>query len=687
MSRHLSALAFFLGIAFLFACQEQEASSYDTPSELRPSSRVDMSSGVEAPLSSSGVEVGGSESDMDVSGGVAGDEGGAGAGAVGGDPSIPPPDMDPPMDARVDPADPASDRVRFVRITTTESPSWVSWSEIEIIGQHPDEVGGPRNLSFSATASASRAEANAPAANAIDGDESTSWNAGDFPTQWIEIDLRQPCEIHSIRLRVSQSPPGDTRHQVALGPSEDQLRLVHTFNGSTRAGQWLEYTHETSEDPPRDPVDYSDLPRGLAWVRSNPMFISGLAVSVPNPSPALVREYFDDFHATGVHLWANGLPNQLQAWSEVNHPDFRWISWVSNDGTSIDGGQLLGGGRPSQPGRIGYQIGDEPGLNMDGMQELMEVEVGIDAARSMDPNALMIVNFSWWADELDEMIDYYGSSMDGDIISYDLYSLRQSTYKRLEYFRAAGLRWNMPYWRYIFSYQDVGANNWPSESDLRWDAMLGLVYGYTGHTWFVYQVAAPHVVTSAFYTEQGGLNVPQTARWAIAAQLNLEMKHLGRAITQLTSVDVRYIPGEPLLGLLQPTGTQDWTVGAGEDPYITGFTAISSNPIIKQDLLVGFFVDDQGEHYAMLQNPNHAGGEYQVGRDDPATFEVLFNFSTAPSAVSRNHVLVLDHKTNQLVQETLSPIGQNQAKAVINLEAGDVWLFKYDTGAPFALGR
>ena len=461
-----------------------------------------------------------------------------------------------------------------MRISTADSRSWVAWAEIEVIGRHSGFDGPPQNVSLGASARASNIAPGSSANNAIDGDEATAWNAGDFPPQWIEIDLGQPCVIDRIRLLVMQNPAGDTVHVVEVGPRATELREIRRFADRTQGGEWLEFDLEDSTPIPGGDAN-PDLPRGLAWVRNNPMFISGLAVSVPTPNQAKTREYFDDFNANAVHLWANGLPTQMRGWADANHPGFRWVSWLSNDGTSVDGGQLLGGYPPDSPGRIGYQIGDEPGLNRDGMEELREVELGIDAVRATDPNALLIVNFSWWADELQEMMDYYGGTMDGDIISYDLYSLRQSTYQRLEYFRAAGLRWNMPYWRYIFSYQDVGENNWPGESDLRWDAFLGLAYGYTGHTWFVYQVAEPHIVTSAFYAGQGGLEVAKTERWAMAAQINREMSNLGRAITQLTSTEVCYLPGESLGGLLQPTDTRDWTPGAGGNPYITEFIATS----------------------------------------------------------------------------------------------------------------
>lgn len=430
----------------------------------------EMDAGIEVGMGDlGGIEIGG----MTVNAGIA---------MTGGTPANPSAGTDQEVHLGGSPVGGASGTtegyIRYLHVSTGLSPSWVAWSEIQILGRPMGSNDAIRNLARTATATASRSADSTPNM-AIDGDEGSNWNAGDFPHQWIEIDLQQPCEIEQIRLRVSQSPAGETMHVLNLHDENHELIATHVLRGVTQAQQWLEYRPELTYSNPDaiEPPDVSGLSRGLAWVRTNPMFISGLAVSVPQPSAEQVREYFDEFHANAVHLWSNGLPNQISNWNDAGHPEFRWVSWVSKDGTSVDGGQLLGGAQ-RLPGRIGYQIGDEPGLNMDGMEELMEIEQGMNAVRAVDPNALLIVNFSWWAEELDEMMEYYGESMDGDVVSYDLYSLRQSTYKRLEYFRAVGLRYGLPYWRYIFSYQDVGADQWPSRTDLRWDAFLGLVYGY-----------------------------------------------------------------------------------------------------------------------------------------------------------------------------------------------------------------
>jgi F5/8 type C domain-containing protein/cellulase (glycosyl hydrolase family 5) len=97
------------------------------------------------------------------------------------------------------------------------------------------------NLALGKAASASSALAGAPAANAIDGNNGTVWNAGAGPTQWIEIDLGEPERVIALRLIVAQSPSGTTKHQVYVRGHEGDLQLVHTFEGPTTDGDLLEF--------------------------------------------------------------------------------------------------------------------------------------------------------------------------------------------------------------------------------------------------------------------------------------------------------------------------------------------------------------------------------------------------------------------------------------------------------------
>ncbi len=97
------------------------------------------------------------------------------------------------------------------------------------------------NLALGRPAQASRYLSDQPPSGAVDGSTSQWWGAGDFAPQWIRIDLGKPSTIGLIRLVVTQSPAGNTLHEVWGGETADQLQLLHTFESYTSDGQVLEY--------------------------------------------------------------------------------------------------------------------------------------------------------------------------------------------------------------------------------------------------------------------------------------------------------------------------------------------------------------------------------------------------------------------------------------------------------------
>jgi hypothetical protein len=99
----------------------------------------------------------------------------------------------------------------------------------------------------SVTVTASAALADNPPTNAIDGDPSTTWDSGALPEQWIQLDLGSVKTSASIRLVVAQATSGGTVHQVWIGSSDSDLRLVRELKGITSDGQELTYTFPGSQ--------------------------------------------------------------------------------------------------------------------------------------------------------------------------------------------------------------------------------------------------------------------------------------------------------------------------------------------------------------------------------------------------------------------------------------------------------
>jgi hypothetical protein len=441
---------------------------------------------------------------------------------------------------------------------------------------------------------------------------------------------------------------------------------------------------ETGDEADDEPPTPNTSTRAWNWVRNNPMFISALTVSMGPPPKDYVDNYFNNFHANAAHLWMDGLPTEVDGWKAAGNPSFRYVTWLQNDGTSAS--KIIGGYAPDAPGRIGFQIGDEPSRGCATlectMNALNTMAGGINAVRAYDRNALLFVDFKK-SDFLDSEIAHYGQNIDGDIFCYNNYNRGRNAYVLLEKFRTAGLQYNKPYWRYMRSYYDPADYESISESDMRWDAFVGLVYGYTGHTWFLYNIrnnGSHDPDVPALFNAQGDFNAGQTALWGIAAQINLEMQNLGRAITQLTSKEVCYIP---IQAMAQPDKTQNWKRGTGGDEYITDIEP--DDKTSGMELLVGFFVDGAGEIYFMVQNLAHTHGDFPLDKAGRETAKISFNFKGASGDYSRSSLLMLNKLTGGVEILPLDHSDGDEGYLKIKLSAGDPVLLKYDNGKAFAI--
>ena len=426
---------------------------------------------------------------------------------------------------------------------------------------------------------------------------------------------------------------------------------------------------------PYTPADSSGYGRGLAWVRTHPMMVSGLVTMMGPPSAADVDRYYGDFGANTLHLWSSGLAEELDGWLQLR-PDQPWISWVLDDGSGWNG-QLIGGITPSS-GRIGYQVGDEPA----DMAAMLALQPGLDAVRAADPDALVFLNQGPALEEdAEEMLEVSLTTMGVDIASHDIYTMNYGQYDRLEINRRVALANGVPYWRYLSSYRGLGDDEVLTETDMRWNTMVGLVYGYTGHSWFLYQIAPGHDVVSTLFEETGSWT-GITPHFQIASELNRELHNLGRAIPLLTSTDVRFIPS---VNWNTPDQTTDWSPGAGGDAWITSIEAVNTEPLEFTDIVVGFFDDDYGEGYVMVQNANHESASWPLYLGQDVDFQVVFDFAGAPSNLDRRIVWSLDPQSGDLVALPLHPLEADRYTLDVTLAGGGVVLFKYATGAPFAL--
>lgn len=423
---------------------------------------------------------------------------------------------------------------------------------------------------------------------------------------------------------------------------------------------------------PADAYIPPNLSRALKWTRQNPMPISALTPHVVMPHAQAVQDYFGRFQANAAHLWQTGLPDEVDAWQTHAGKTMPWISWVDFDGKSSRNKQIIGGVGANPPGRIGYQIGDEP-LDKASVDRMI---AGSLAVRQADPEAMIIFNYTYSLDNLEQEIERCATTGEVDVLSYDAYTHSNGAYEHLERYRRIGLKHNKAYWRWLYSYKKDAGDTY-DKTDVLWDAMSGLLYGFTGHSWFLYQVGPGTPLLPALFANAGGYDQPKTALYDIVAAVNVKLRNLGRAVTQMTSTATHYNAAIDLGPLTQPKHTTRWAPGAGGDSFL--------RTIVGGDFSVGLFIDDFGERYVMLQNVKHKNGttplDWGVG---PVTFELTFDFTG--SNVDASKVLVLDGLTGQVKDHALTSLGGQAAKLTATVPAGDVIFFKYATGRSFALG-
>jgi hypothetical protein len=442
-------------------------------------------------------------------------------------------------------------------------------------------------------------------------------------------------------------------------------------------------------DPPLEQPGFSQAPlpdgiaRGWEYIRTNPPFISGLIPTMGNVTPAVIDRYFNEFDATAVHLWNDGLAGPVNSWRQ--NGDVPFVSWLNNDGTPHANHEPLGGMPANIPGRIGYQVGDEP-PNQEVFNELAE---GVQVVHDLDPDALLIMNWTYMAEDLlPSFWETAALDWDVDIFSYDAYSTSRNTYANYDKFSKACRQYDLPCWRYLDSYWEPnGHENDLAFDDMRWDAMTGLVFGYVGHTWFIYQIGQAHGLHSALFDQVSTWDANPTEKFHWAAQVNRELFVLGETMGQLKSLDARlgyHWPSVPEWGipLAWPESVEPWQEGAGGDPYLKELGCPESEG--DMDIPIGFFEDGFGSRYVMVQNGRHHGGSWPVENSDPGFVRLVFDFSSAPTDFDRSMVRSLNSLTGQIEHLALTQLPDGRMELLHSLEPGQVLLFKYANGKPFA---
>lgn len=299
----------------------------------------------------------------------------------------------------------------------------------------------------------------------------------------------------------------------------------------------------------------------------------------------------------------------------------------------------------NHPAFWGFYLKDEPGAAK--FADLAHVNQYLIAKR---PGCVPVVNLlPTYANERQlgtktyaEHVERFMSEVKPRVLSYDHYALMKDGTERPDYFanmeiiRAAGLKYDVPYW-YIFLITPHYGYRDPSEGDLRWQIYTSLAYGYKGLCYFTYW----SVRAKGFGESIIGRDGERTSRYALAGKLNAEINSIGPVLAALRSTSV-YQTADKL-----PDGTR----GPAPDSLIQKSEG--------GDLVVGELRDPDGRRYLLLANASPRNA---------VTAQVTFLEGVDIKAeLKRGSTAVEDVRVNG-----------NPAKAAIALSAGDDRLFEVE---------
>jgi len=412
----------------------------------------------------------------------------------------------------------------------------------------------------------------------------------------------------------------------------------------------------------------------LQFVRDHPFVVSGV-MDRTALSNSDATTYLDTWNATTGDNF-NSSNHVLNEWEPRGT---QWTMWVSPGSEGIDGmfdGVELGRDNSLSaglPSRYGYHIGGEPKTQA----ETDEVIATAAALKQYDPGGFVYVGLN--TDATDAMEDQMMSNPNIDGVIGHRYHGNNTSYENLRHTRDLGLQHNKPYFRFLRSFKsrpDAAEPYDLTDSDYRFSAFSSLTYGYTGIQWFIYNLEEVHNLDSQLFTatETYQFSDRKSPAFENVAALNQELFYIGEQTKHLRSTDVRLHLGDDA-PYGQPTGTADWSAGAGGDPYITSVDQFVNDDM---DILIGFFEHlDTQDLYFMVQNTLHTHGDNSPAIID-GVVEIAFDFSSVVDPLfEKTSIEKMSRLTGLWETIPLTPDGDDLYHFEYLLAGGDADLFRY----------
>ena len=381
--------------------------------------------------------------------------------------------------------------------------------------------------------------------------------------------------------------------------------------------------------------DPTSRQRGRNWVRSHPIYLSALLQITSVFSTA-------EYRNAGLNtLFPWKLRDEFY-FQQAADAGMAWQFHLHHERYGRNPQEVVATMRQyveAYPGCTGFQYSDEPEV-----AEMPAWAPYIAALKEAFPDKLVYCNA--FGSRSESYYDDFCRILQPDVLMYDIYPFWDGGGTASDYFekmmrvRNAARRYDIPYWAYLQSFGPEFARRLPSESDMRMQVYSSLAAGFTGFCYFTYDAA---YVTGLVDSEGD-----PSPMYPHAAGLNAEVAALGQTLRLMESTDVRFVPGQ---GNATPSGLRNWSPGAGGDPYIVAVS--SGGDASREDGLIGFFTDDDGNRFFMLVNLNHGKErsaaatslEFRIEFDPSIEFLIRLNRETG----QQEPVFLQDHALDLLL--------------------------------------
>lgn len=380
--------------------------------------------------------------------------------------------------------------------------------------------------------------------------------------------------------------------------------------------------------------------------------------------------------------------------------NYRWSRW-DLESTSP--------GNPSYDGLTMASVWDEQDLGDPAIVATMAGRLA--GIRASTPNVIGFANDAASTTTLAQIKNYMAIAQP-DMLSFDYYAfLYQNTwpggsptaqYNQMGKYRTAALAGNngdytrpIPYATYVGPFKQ--ANDYAlSESQMAIQYGAAWAYGYKSLIAWRYSNEQPDDSYQSLLFN-GPNDTNPTPLYYSVARLNKQTLNLGPTLLRLKSVNLQFVLGKHRENYFfnvkndLPDYTSEWSTAGDSDPYLTGISATnlgSKNNGLAGDIIIGQFKllsevfdgDQYGDQlYFMITN-----GLTDSAGDSFATRQrVRLNFDFGSSGITS--LQVLNRDSGMVDTVPLTSAGGSKFYLDWTLNGGEGDLFKYNTGAPFAV--